>query len=199
MNAWARTPRRRKRWVAGALLLLLLGTFSVVVPPVVDFVLFAPWAYDYFGRSTLTGNWIGHVTTPRGARYVVYLELHRYTTSRGNPSRVRHGRAAIDGAAWWCAHHIPSTTAPLYGSADRSASDVRLGVDDPEPLRAGLGPSTFRGVWHGSTLVVQVGFRRLNAQGAAISSSTNPDDTQTVTMTLRKGQHNAYQSACARL
>jgi hypothetical protein len=199
VNAWARTPRRRKRWVAGALLLLLLGTFSVVVPPVVDFVLFAPWAYDYFGRSTLTGNWIGHVTTPRGARYVVYLELHRYTTSRGNPSRVRHGRAAIDGAAWWCAHHIPSTTAPLYGSADRSASDVRLGVDDPEPLRAGLGPSTFRGVWHGSTLVVQVGFRRLNAQGAAISSSTNPDDTQTVTMTLRKGQHNAYQSACARL
>jgi hypothetical protein len=66
-------------------------------------------------------------------------------------------------------------------------------------MRAGLGPSTFQGAWHGSTLVVQVDFRRLTAQGAAISSSTNPDDTQSVGMTLRKGEHAAYLAACERL
>jgi hypothetical protein len=112
VTASATPPRRRKRWVVGALALLLLGTFAVVVPPVVDYVLFAPWAYGYFGQSTLTGEWIGHVRTPRGTPYVIDLELHRHT-SRGSPSRVRHGRAAIDGVARWCAHHVPNTTAPV--------------------------------------------------------------------------------------
>lgn len=162
-----------------------------------DALVYAPWAYGIFGRATLTGAWNGALTTPSGAQYAVYLQLNRSQSSRGSfLHSSRTGRAYIDGHISWCARGVPSTTYAFSGTANRSASIVRMEAQSPPHPRAGLLPFTFQGAWHGSTLVLQARFRRYNGH-AFVYTSTNPDDTRAVGITLHKNGHDAYLAACA--
>lgn len=158
-----------------------------------DALIFAPWAYGILGRATLTGSWNGALTTHSGVPYAVYLQLNRSHAALSSPRAPD-----IDGHVSWCAWGIPSTTSTVSGTADRSASNIRLDAHEPAHPHLGLRPSNFQGAWHGSTLVLHVLFEWYNGH-AYVSSSSIPDEFNAVPLTLHKGGYRAYQAACARI
>lgn len=192
---------RRRRHGCGCLTtllaLVLVGAVVFVVDYGGDYLLFAPWAYGFFGQPTLTGSWTGAMSTHRGVRYVVYLQLNRDRNRHGTALATR-GQADIDGHASWCAHGIPNTTTTLFGYANRSASSIVLETNELRHPPPGLFPLDFRGAWHGSRLDLHVLFD-LVQHHAYVYSSSIPDEVHPVRLTLHKEGYRAFQSACTRL
>lgn len=185
---------RRGFGCLGTLLALIVVIAVVfVVENGGDYLLFAPWAYGWFGQPTLTGTWVGTMTTHSGVRYVVYLQLERDRNYKGTPLNSRGGEADIDGHAAWCARGVPgTTTTTIFGSANRSASNMSLGTHmllNPPP---GPYPLYFRGAWHGTTLVLHVSYDIV--RNHAYGSAPTP-----VPVTFHKRGYSAYQAACAHM
>lgn len=156
-----------------------------------DALVYAPWAYGFLGRATLTGSWNGTMTAHNGTRYAVRLQLRR------SPQALTDIQAPdIDGHVSWCAHGEPSATSALYGHADHSASNVRLYVLQPVHRRIGLRPGSFKGAWHGSTLVMGVLFEKYEGHN---TYGSFPGELNSVPITLHKGGISAYQTTCAHL
>lgn len=118
-----------------------------------------PWAYEDSGRPTLTGTWVGTLTTARGARRGLYLELELEPLRFGGGSRgIRHGayrRAQSDklaGHLVMCGGRTGEQRFDLHGNelAD-DASRFRLTFRVPEGSTPpdGLAPSHLRGTWNG--------------------------------------------------
>jgi hypothetical protein len=190
--------RRRGCGCLGALLgIVLVIAVVFVVENGADYLLYAPWAYGYFGQPTLTGSWTGTMTAHSGVRYAVYLQLNRDRTRRGTPLNG-FGKADIDGHVSWCARGIRNGTSTLFGHANRSASDVVLEIQDFSHLPAGLFPIRFQGAWHGSSLALHVVFY-LSLGPAHGYSTGSPDTARPVPATLHKQGYSAFQAACARL
>jgi hypothetical protein len=175
------------------LILLVILAAAVGLDYGANAFLFAPWAYGIFGRATLTGSWNGTLKTHDGVPYAVRLQLSR-------SSQALSGRLApdIQGKAAWCAPGIRITTSTVTGTADRSASNVRLNVSESGRPPRGLSPSQFQGAWHGSALVLHVLFQFYNGH-AYVESASYPDEFHAVTLTLHKGGENAFRAACARI
>jgi hypothetical protein len=58
---------------------------------------FTPWARSLSGGPTLTGEWLGEMTTPTGAKQLVWIELDHSV-----PSSPCFGCSSIDGQAVTC-------------------------------------------------------------------------------------------------
>src|SRR6187551_2103838 len=92
-----RTARRRRRysgWIVLVFALVAMVGFSEAMQLFwtrIDQHRF-PWAYGRSGRPTLTGTWVGSLTTGRGARRGLYLDLELEPLRFGGGSRGnRHG------------------------------------------------------------------------------------------------------------
>jgi len=118
-----------------------------------------PWAYERSGRPTLTGTWVGSLTTARGARRGLYLDLELEPLRFGGGSRGnRHGayrRAQSDklvGELLLCAGPYREQRFELHGNElTDDASRFRLSFLVPEGTTPadGLAPSHLRGMWNG--------------------------------------------------
>jgi hypothetical protein len=62
----------RKRVLVIGVVLLVAVTFGAEA---VSRALFAPWSIGFFGRDTLTGDWVGSLQARQGAEYGLYIDL----------------------------------------------------------------------------------------------------------------------------
>lgn len=185
---------RRRGCLTTLLVLVLVVGVVLGIEYGVDYLLFAPWAYGIFGQPTLTGNWKGTVKTHSGLQYTFYLQLDRNRDSDGVPTSTR-GNADLDGHLSWCARGIPSTTASVFGFANRSASAITLEANEIRNPPQGLYPLDFHGSWHAPTLVLRVTFSLVRGHGYVYSSAI-PDEVHPVRLTLHKRGQSAYQEVC---
>lgn len=194
---WTEQRMRRRLGCVGSFVVIALIIAAVfVVENGVDYLLYAPWAYGWFGQPTLTGTWEGTVQTNSGTPYALYLELSRYRNRRNGTPYTTFGNADIDGHVFWCAPGIRNATSSLYGHANRSASSVVLETQNLSHLPVGLFPLRFEGAWHRSTLALGVMFNRSTGHGYI---SGGPSTGGPVRATLHKKGYSAYRSACAHI
>ena len=171
-----------------------------------DALLVAPWGYSLFGRPTLAGHWVGTFTTPSGIRFALYLELERARDAGGGAmSDENRGTELISGRADWCdnhGRHLENTpvngSVPSYSGYDGSADRVVIQLDTGKPPPVGLLPSHFEGQWRANNLTLKPEFSFWTGS-AFESSSSNPDQTQPMTIVLRQGEVGEFRAACAQL
>ena len=119
-----------------------------------------PWAYAESGRPTLTGVWIGRLTTDRSNRRGLLLHLQfvplrfprRGTRTGGFDLRFFH-RAASDnltGTLYVCGGPKGEQHFTVHGNVvadDASRFQLSVSVADSAPAD-GLTPTTLRGTWN---------------------------------------------------
>jgi hypothetical protein len=157
----------------------------------------APWAYPLFGRPTLTGHWVGTFVTPSGIHFALYLELERGEAGSGE------FRDYFGGRAHWCddrgrgLENSPvEGSVPPFSGYTGSVEDVQIHIDMGSSPPIGLLPMNFRGEWYQNTLTLQPDLAFWT--GSAFQSSTsNPDQSRPITMSMKKAEVNTYRSACA--
>lgn len=160
----------------------------------------APWAYAVFG-STLTGRWFGTFTTPSGTRFALDLELDRSFLSAQSS---RSGNL-FDGKGRWCDDRsrrsddsIVAASAPMFAGYGGTLDGLTIHLDPRTPPPVGMVPLNMRGQWNRDTLTLTTELPIWTGQGYQ-TSTANPDQSQPVSITLRKADSRAFESACAEL
>ncbi len=178
--------------VLGILLLALVLGFDILE---------APWAYSLFGRPTLTGHWLGTFTTPSGIRFALYLEVEHNPVT--GPGSSEHEGELFNGRGYWCdnqgrrgENNVVSGSVPMFSGYAGSLGPVSLHLEPANPPPVGYVPANLHGHWHLDTLTLQPDLAFWNGQGYE-SSSANPDQTQPITINLKKAEVDAYRSTCA--
>jgi len=168
-----------------------------------------PWAYDRSGRPTLTGTWVGSLTTARGARRGLYLDLELEPLKFGGGSRGhRHGafrRAQSDklvGELLLCAGPYREQRLELHGNelAD-DASRFRLSFRVPEGTTPadGLTPSNLRGMWNGRDSLRVEADLYLRRGASAITDGADAETGAPQPGALHRAALAEFRATCHRL
>ena len=162
-----------------------------------------PWAYEETGRPTLTGLWVGSLTTGRGAVRGLYLDLRLDPLDfEGDHGAFR--RAASDklgGELRMCGGANGQQRFEVNGTnLDADASRFRLSFSTADSVPSdGLAPSHLRGTWDQRDSVRIEADLYLRAGASAITSSADPETGTPQRGALRRAQPNDYPALCARL
>lgn len=158
-----------------------------------------PWAYGSSGRPTLTGTWVGSLTTatglPRGV--IVQMDLPRISAERRRQyRRTKYG--TLEGTALTCdeAGQIRSFT--VNGSPDtRDATRMHLAFRASEkPAPQGLTLSSVQGVWdRGNTIHMQAHFY-VEKDGGAITGPDYPDTDKEAQLHMVRGSDSEFTKVC---
>src|SRR5262245_43785574 len=92
-----------------------------------------PWGYEGSGKPTLTGTWVGSVSTATGQRRGVLLEMHLpdITNRKRKYRRGRFGN--FEGTARTCDEHGATRAYTIYGNPDNSdATQLHFGSTPTE-------------------------------------------------------------------
>jgi hypothetical protein len=205
-----RPPRRRRtllRTGAGVVLFLIaLGVLTTGIRSLgrrVD-LWRAPWA-DASRGPTLTGIWVGSLTTGRGARRGVLLELRASLPSdrsRGvRRRRSRRSGPSLTGTALMCGGAGGEQRFTVHGRPhDRAGSQLYLGVavaDSTPP--DGLAPSNLQGRWNGSDSLALEAALYLRDGVSAITDSDDPDTGAPVPLRMARGTESQFRALCGRI
>lgn len=170
-----------------------------------DALVDAPWAYPWFGHSTLTGIWEGEFTTRSGDHFALLIDLGRKVTSEGSPQTEELEGALLAGQAQWCdSKGRRQDNIDIHGSVpslqgyDGTAGGVEIDLESAKNPPQGLLPDTFEGRWNGDTLILETKFLYWNGS-AFVYSSTNPDLTAPLTVTLKRADEGVFRTACEKL
>jgi hypothetical protein len=166
-----------------------------------------PWAYEASGRPTLTGVWVGSLTTNRGAVRGLYLDLRldplHFGGSRGHRSGAirRRGSDMFAGELRMCGGPKGQQRFTVNGTAvDDDGSRFRLSfypADSAPP--DGLAPSHLRGMWNQrDSLRIEVDLY-LRQGKAAITSTADPETGPPQAGALHRANPNEYPALCSRL
>ena len=154
-------PPRRRRPGCGcgclARLVAQLFVFAVIVSGMtVGFdYLNAPWAYDWFGNPSLTGDWSGTVTAPDKRHGTLHLTLTHPLPRIGRhrsahvPLREIQGTADLDFSP-----NGPKQSYTVQGEMDSDGHTAKLQLQNPHPTQGGNYLSELKGKWTGSTLAL---------------------------------------------
>ena len=169
-----------------------------------------PWAYAETGRATLTGIWVGTLTTNRGARRGLYLDLQLKPIDFESGRRRRGGRSQVFrransdklvGELRICGGPKGEQRFTLHGNnVTDDASRFRLSFATADSVPPdGLAPSHLRGTWDlRDSLTVEADL--YVRQGAsAITNSADPETGQPQPGGLHRANPNEYPATCARL
>ena len=157
-----------------------------------------PWAYEGSGRPTLTGTWVGSLTTATGQRRGVIMEMHLPDIS-GRKRKTRRTRFGdLEGTARTCDERGDIRTLTLSGKPDnREATQLHvMTVPAETPPLDGLTLNTAKGMWdQGNTLHLQAGFYFRKGSGA-ISGPEYPDTQKEVLLHMERGGEADFRRAC---
>ena len=213
--AHARTGRKaRNRYGCATLVLVivLLAVFSGAMQLFwtrVDQRRF-PWAYAETGRPTLIGTWVGSLTTNRGARRALYLDLQLKPIDFESGRRRRGGasqvfrRAKSDklvGELRMCGGPKGEQRFTLHGNnVTDDASRFRLSFYPADSVPPdGLAPSHLRGAWNGHDSLRIEADLHLRQGASAITNSADPETGQPQPGALHRANANEYPALCRRL
>lgn len=189
-----RRPRSKGKTAGGCLTLVaalvVVGLVSTVGRDFVD-GLFNPWAHSWRGDPTLTGTWVGAVTSPAGQKVGLFLELHRAQSSRGRYSTCRHC-PRIKGAARTCGGG-GAQAYEVWGGPDTWGGEqfhLKAGSDAPE--QAGPRLHFLRGEWSGDVLKVTTALEHGGEGGGEFAG-------REVRFEMRRGGEGDFMAACQKL
>lgn len=212
INETPSNPRRKGRASIGcgcALVILLFSTF-ILFPALNygwDALVDAPWAHSINGRPTLTGTWTGEFTSPSGVHFAVLLDLRRTRLASGNYYNEKGVGPRIDGLAQWCDNQgrrgdnirIGGNVPPKLSIGYRdSVEGVHLFLEIKEPAPAGPLINEFNGSWHTDTLTLTPTFIVSDGK-VRIVPDNDPDLTETISVTLKKGDQSTFDALCQKL
>jgi hypothetical protein len=204
-------PRRRNRRflrTAGGVVLLLvvLGLLTTGLRRIgrrID-LWRAPWA-DAGRGPTLTGSWVGSLTTGRGAQRGVLLQLRASLPSErsrgGRRRRARRGAPSLTGTAVMCGGPAGEQRFTVHGRPrDRAGSQLHLsvGVADSTPPD-GLAPSNLQGRWNGGDSLALEAALSLRNGASAITASDDPDTGAPVPLRMARGTESQFRALCSRI
>ena len=206
-----RTARRRRRysgWIVLVFALVAMVGFSEAMQLFwtrIDQHRF-PWAYGRSGRPTLTGTWVGSLTTGRGAGRGLYLDLELEPLRFGGGSRGnRHGgfrRAKSDklvGELLICGGTVREQRLELHGNeVTDDASRFRLSFRVPEGTTPpdGLTPSNLRGAWNGHDSLRVEADLYLRRGVSAITDGADPETGAPQPGALHRGPLQEFRATC---
>ena len=157
-----------------------------------------PWAYEQSGRPTLTGSWVGSLTTATGQHRGVIMEMHLPDIS-GRKRKVRRTRfGSLEGTARTCDERGEVRSLTLSGNPDNKDATqlhiMTIPAENPPP--DGLTLNTATGLWdQGNTLHLQAGFY-FRKGPSAISGSEYPDTEKEALLHMTRGGDAEFRRAC---
>jgi hypothetical protein len=162
----------------------------------------APWSLGGPGQPTLTGTWEGPLRARQGSQYRLFVDV-RDDERRLNRSRSRgtRNRADLVGFGRICAPTGTLYEYTVIGGANRSADEVRIELEYPDPKLSALGID-FEGGWHGETLALRALSNPFDPAGTftpnrSWSSADPPDDIAPTD--LRRATLADFEAACRQL
>lgn len=164
-----------------------------------------PWGYAESGKPTLTGTWVGPMTTGSDQRLgmLVEIQLAPLDYHRRHSTIIRTRRNS-----WLLGRVLVCGNSPLVqhftGSGkpddEATASRFHLGLSPSDSVPPdGLAPSHIRGRWDGRDALALEASLYLRRGKSAISSSADPDTKGDAPVTLRRGTDADFNSLCNRL
>ena len=157
-----------------------------------------PWGYAESGKPTLTGTWVGSLTTATGQHRGVFMEMHLPDISN-RKRKVRRTRFGdLEGTARTCDERGKIRSLTLSGKPDnKDATQLHLMTIPAEtPPLDGLTLNTAEGLWdQGNTLHLQAGFYYRKGTGA-ISGSEYPDTEKKALLHMTRGGDAEFRRAC---
>jgi hypothetical protein len=157
-----------------------------------------PWAYAQSGNPTLTGTWVGSLTTATGQHRGVIMEMHLPDIS-GRKRKVRRTRyGSLEGTARTCDERGEIRSLTLSGNPhNKDATQLHLMTIPAEnPPLDGLTLNTAKGLWdQGNTLHMQAGFYFRKGTGA-ISGPEYPDTQKEALLHMTRGGDAEFRRAC---
>ena len=202
--------RRRRRFSGWVVLIIVIAGVAVFSSAMrlfwirIDQHRF-PWAYARAGRPTLTGTWVGALTTARGARRGLYLELELEPLRFG---RRRHGayrHAQSDklvGELRTCGGPNGTQRFEVHGNnVTDDASAFRLGFHVPDGTTPpdGLTPSNLLGMWDGRDSLKVEAHLYLRRGAAAITDGADPETGAPQPGALHRADQREFLATCNRL
>jgi hypothetical protein len=197
-------PRSRLSFVRFALVasvLLLVGWGVLIVLQAV----FHPWSRSLTGAPTLTGTWLGELTTPTGKKQVVWFDIRP-------PYRVCANCPPVTGEASICDGRGPVLRHWLSGNvADWRGKHFTLKLTEFEEGAAALRLTILDGSWSGdrldltTTLIAPGEPAITRVEKGALGRETtmilnaNPDTRTPITFTMHRAEPLDFNAACARL
>ena len=184
---------------------LWLGIAAVCAAASVVWILieavFTPWARSLTGGPTLTGEWLGQMTTPTGAKHLVWIDLDHSVSS--SPC---FGCSSIDGRAATCnaanIHHYDVT-----GSVENWGG-TRFYLQTSEVEESEVHLLYLDGKWDGdeiglTTTLVAPGVPQTtrwerNEAGEETTSviEGHPDTRAPIAFSMRRGSLGAFEARC---
>ena len=168
-----------------------------------------PWAYEETGRPTLTGSWVGTLTTALGTRRAMYLvlELRPLDFDFGSGRHRRRGnvfrRAQSDklvGELRMCGGPALQRFT-LHGNEladDASRFRLSFAVADSVPPD-GLAPSHLRGAWNRRDSLRIEADVYLRRGASAITDSADPETGRPQQGALHRAGESEFRALCGRL
>ena len=160
------------------------------------------WAYARWGNPTLTGTWVGRLTTDGGAQLGMYLDLRlepiRVFGRRERNVRRRARAANFEGEVRLCGGPAGEQRFAFDGTNDNAAASVfHLGLYPADSVPPdGFAPSHMRGRWDlrdSLLLEADMYFRRGKS---AISGSDDPHTGRPAHIGMRRGGEPEFRAVC---
>ena len=161
-----------------------------------------PWAYAETGRPTLTGTWVGSLTTGRGAVRGLYLDLQLDPLDvDGDRAFRRTGSQMLVGELRMCGGANGEQRFTLTGyPVDDDASRFSLGFSPADSLPPdGLAPSHLRGMWDRRDSLRIEADLHLRRGKSAITNSADPETGPPQPGALHRANANEYPALCRRI
>lgn len=184
--------------------LILLGALYIISTASTEGwdLLEAPWAHSISGQPTLTGTWTGEFTSSQN-QFALSLVINRARRPDGRYNTQRNIGAIIDGQAQWCdsngrhVENVPiSGSVPTFTGFNATADKVHITLLLAGQTVAGLWPDKLDGNWKGATLTLHPILSYWDGNNTV---STVDQPTETLTITMNKGNQSTYQELCQNL
>lgn len=194
---------RPRQGCAGCLLRSILGlvAFFVIGGAIVIFFdwLSAPWAWPFFGRPTLTGEWVGTFTLPGGQHGAAYLNLTHPIPVHPGYSMYGSNLREIRGTAQTCFTPSGVQSYDVSGDGATDGKSVVMGMGAQKPTLPGYALEDLRGVWSGDPLTLSVRFTHITDTKGSTIVGGDPNETQPTTIIFHKSGQQDFVKACQSL
>lgn len=187
-----------KKITGGCFTKIIIGFLGLVISVVFALLLdhlLNPWAHSLTGKPTLTGMWIGQVTSPSGQTRELFLDLQRSDT--GDGSFYCSTCPRIDGTAKMCGDGGEVKVYEVWGSPD-TWSGARFHINYPrsvgEPI-PGLQAGKINGEWSGDVLKIGMTFG-LHVEKGGVIRSDDPDLDVPAQFSMVRGTESDFLAKC---
>ncbi len=177
-----------------------LGALALGAALIIGFdSLYAPWAWGWAGRPTLTGEWVGTFRLPEGQRGAAYLNLTHDLNHDFQGSRIFPSLPPLAGTARDCFRASAIQNYTLSGGASTGGDDIVLGFGAQKPTVPGYAPQDLKGSWNGADLTLAGTFVIILDIKGSTMVKNEPNQTQPTTIVFHKATPSDFMQACQTL